>query len=138
MASRRSSTPAFYAKRTSAGKPKPNGSAAPKPPREKMNKTEQRFAQRLDAQLADGHIHWWAFEFLSVKLADDTHYRPDFLVQRPDGTLWLYEVKAAKGRDYMTTPDAWVKLKIAAKELPIPLTVVWQTKDHHWHEERLN
>jgi hypothetical protein len=136
---RRSSTPAYYAKRTSAGKPRPIAKGiAPKTAGERMNKTEQRFALTLESELAAGHCIAWWFEAMSWRLADNTHYRPDFQVQRPDGSIELYEVKAAKRGEYMTTPEAWVKLKVAAEQMPYPLTVVWQTKDGYWQRERLN
>ena len=135
--SRRSSTNAVY--RTQAGRPKPIGTGkAPKSPRERMNKTEQAFATRLDAQLAAGDITAYWFEAITWRLADNTFYRPDFLVQFPDGALVIYECKGTRGREYMTTPDAWVKLKVCAETMPFPLVVVWKTKDGHWHSEALN
>ena len=137
---RRSRTAAHYhTPRTKAGKHAATGvGQPPKTKRAGMNKTEERFADHLDTWMTAGYISAWWFEPMSWKLADATRYMPDFLTQHADGALHVYEVKAAKGRDYMTTPDAWVKLKIAAEQMPYPLTVAWQTKDAHWHTEQLN
>lgn len=139
---KRSRTAAYHftrAPRTQAGKSKPTGTGQPPKPKTRgMNKTEERFALRLEEWLAAGQISAWWFEPISWKLADATRYVPDFMVQHESGALALYEVKGTKGREYMTTPDAWVKLKIAAEQMPFPLTVAWQTKDGHWHTEPLN
>lgn len=144
--SRRSATPAYYGKRpnmgtrpTTGGTHTVNGTGiAPTSPRERMNKTEQRYADHLDTLLLASQISAWWFEAFSWRMADDTHYRPDFLIQRPNGALEVEEVKPPKKADFMTTPEAWVKLKVTAGTMPYPLTVVWQTKDGYWHRERLN
>jgi hypothetical protein len=79
-------------------------------PRPRMNKTETRMAQLLEARRLAGEISAWRFEPFSLKLAERTHYRPDFLVahlggRRPE----IVEVKGGYIRE-----DSWVKLKLAA------------------------
>ena len=98
-----------------------------------MNKTEARYAEHLQALLTAGDITAWWYEPVSWKIAASTHYKPDFLVQYEDGSLEVHEVKATRGKDWASTPEAWVKLKVVAEQMPFRLAVVWQTKDYVWH-----
>ena len=75
---------------------------------EKLNKTERRFYEWV--QRRDGFL-WIGVQNVTLKLADDTRYTPDFMGIRPNGiTAW--EVKGFM-RD-----DALVKLKVAARQFP--------------------
>jgi hypothetical protein len=104
---------------------------------ERMNKGETRYAQILTARQAAGLVSAWWYEGMSWRLADETHYRPDFVVLLPDGALELHEVKAASGdSDFGATPEAWVKLKVVAEHAPFPVVVVWQ-KGGAWQERRV-
>lgn len=107
---------------------------------ERMNKGEARYAGVLDTRRAAGVVLAWWYEGLSWRLADETHYRPDFVVMLPDGTVELHEVKAAsredRGEDFGATPEAWVKLKVVAEHAPFPVVVVWQ-HGGQWQERRL-
>lgn len=80
-------------------------------PRE-MNKTEAKYAAHLDALQLCGDIRWYGFECIKLRLADNTHYTPDFMVLTKD---WLLEIHETKGfwRD-----DARVKIKVAAAQFP--------------------
>lgn len=111
--------------------------AAPKTPEERMNKGERAYAQLLEQRRADGHVAAWWFEALSWRLADNTHYRGDFLVLLQDGTLELHEVKGRKGESFYAEEDAWLKLKIAAEQMPWPVVVVWPSKAGGFQERRL-
>lgn len=86
-----------------------------------MNKTEKRRALELDAMKARGEICEWWYEAVTFKLAHDTRYTPDFLVQEMDGSLRLEEVKGGFFRD-----DAKVKAKVCASLFPFPLVVLQQ------------
>lgn len=77
-----------------------------------MNRTEAKYAERLATMKATGEIVDWSFETITLKLAKDTRYTPDFWVTMPDGLLEFHEVKGFM-RD-----DAWVKLKFAAERFP--------------------
>lgn len=103
---------------------------------ERMNKGEAAYAQALEA---DPHVVAYWFEGLSWRLADDTHYKPDFVVLLDDGRVELHEVKAAtaKGQDFGVTPDSWVKIKVAAKHAPFPVVVVWQHQGS-WKARRMD
>lgn len=82
-------------------------------PAGQMNKTETRYAQDLEYQKLAGEIRWYRFDCISLRLANRTHYKPDFLVQMADKSLQVHEVKG-RWRD-----DARVKIKVAASMYPI-------------------
>jgi len=91
-------------------------------PANKMNKTEERY----DAHLwkIRGHLTvWHAFEAITFKLAHDTRYTPDFIVQRTSGIIECHEVKGF-WRD-----DARVKIKVAASLFPFKFLAVTAIKD---------
>jgi len=89
--------------------------------RGQMNKTEAMYADYLDALKGSGHILQWWYEAITIKIAADTRYVPDFLVQLPGGELVLHEVKGAQ---IMFTPDAKVKVKVCAAMLPFRIFIV--------------
>lgn len=112
-----------------------------RPPRPKttgMNKGETAYAAVLDHLLAQGVLAGWWYELLSIRLADNTHYRPDFVVMYADGALELHEVKARKkgvnGKPdtFWAEEDAWLKCKVVAEHSPIPLVIVWPRRDGGW------
>jgi hypothetical protein len=82
-----------------------------------MNKTERLRAIDLEAMKRTGQIAQWWYEQWTFKLADDTRYTPDFVVQRPSGALEVEEVKGHM-RD-----DALVKLKVFVAQFPFPTRV---------------
>lgn len=77
-----------------------------------MNKLETKRAVELEAMRASGEIVGWWYEFVTLKLAADTRYTPDFLLVYPDGRTVIEEVK---GR---WEDDARVKIKVAAAMSP--------------------
>jgi hypothetical protein len=79
-------------------------------PAPKMNKLEARYAAWLESLKKGGGIRDWAYQAITLKLADDTRYTPDFLVIA-DG-VELHETKGFM-RD-----DARVKLRVAATQFP--------------------
>lgn len=78
-----------------------------------MNGLEKSYAETILAprKLAGEIIEWW-FEAITLKLADDCRYTPDFLVMLADHSLECHETKGFM-RD-----DAQIKLKIAAQVFP--------------------
>jgi len=78
-----------------------------------MNKTEAEYAAMLQARSTQGEIFWWQYEAITLKLADNTRYTPDFLVMLTDGTIEIHETKGGFIRE-----DGWLKLKIAAALFP--------------------
>ena len=78
-----------------------------------MNKTEAEYAGMLEARRVSGEILWWAYEAMTLKLADNTRYTPDFLLMLADGVLEVHETKGGFIRE-----DGWLKLKVAAGMFP--------------------
>lgn len=78
----------------------------------RMNKTEARYAAHLETLKQTGEVLWYAFEGVTLKLASDTRYTPDFVVMRAGGDIEFHEVKGF-WRD-----DARIKIKVAAEKFP--------------------
>lgn len=77
-----------------------------------MNQTEKAYAAQLDLLKHAGHVLWWRFEGLKLRLADNTFYTPDFNVMQASGLMECHEVKG------FWTDDARVKVKVAAELYP--------------------
>jgi hypothetical protein len=95
-----------------AGAPPPVLVPVPAIERPKMNRTEQRMAQRLEVAVKLGLVVRFGFELVTLRLADRVRYTPDFFVVYPDG-LGFVEVKGGFIRD-----DARIKLQVAARMYP--------------------
>ena len=84
-----------------------------------MNLTEKAYANLLEVRRLAGEIVGYRFEAYKLRLADNTHYTPDFVVQMPDGSIELHEVKACKSTGgFFCEDDAKVKIKVAAETFP--------------------
>ena len=103
---------------------RPRGTLRPRA----MNRTERDYAGILNARRCAREIAWFAYEAVKLRLADDTYYTPDFLVMLTSGEFQCHEVKGFM-RD-----DAWVKLKVAAEQLPIPFFLA-KRKGKGWSVE---
>jgi hypothetical protein len=95
-----------------------------------MNRTETRYSDYLELLKRAGEIAWYRFEGVTLKLADDTRYTPDFFVMTATGAFQAHEVKGF-WRD-----DAKVKLKIAADLYPLEFVAVFAEKGGTWRYER--
>ncbi len=85
----------------------------------KMNKTEQRYAELLEGRRLAGEIVGWRFEAYKLRLADNTFFTVDFVVQLPSGEIQLHELKAStRGGKTLIEDDAMVKIKVAASLYP--------------------
>lgn len=60
-----------------------------------MNKTETAYRDHLRALKAAGEVLDFRFEAITLKLAQDLRYTPDFFVLKPDGSIEFHEVKEA-------------------------------------------
>ena len=78
-----------------------------------MNKTEAEYAGMLEAQRLAGSVLAWQYEAVTLKLAHNTRYTPDFMVVAADGALEFHETKGGFIRE-----DGWLKLKMAASMFP--------------------
>jgi len=83
-----------------------------------MNGMETRYSQVLDTRKNAGEILEWWYEGITFKLADDTRYTPDFVVQMPDGLLECHECKG------FFEDHAKVKVKVAANKFPFVFRIV--------------
>lgn len=84
-----------------------------------MNKTEQAYAEHLAIRVLAGEVTGFRFEAYKLRLADNTHYTSDFVVQRPDLTIEIHEVKGCKSNGtVLVEDDARVKIKVAAEQFP--------------------
>lgn len=99
-----------------------------------MNKTEQHFADYLDAEKAAGRVLWWAFEGIKFKLAKNTHLTVDFAVMVEGGQLHMIDVKGARA---IYSDDAKAKMKIAADKFPLAFFVAFPTKGGGWDIEEV-
>ncbi len=91
-----------------------------------MNKTETQYSLILEAQKRNGGIHDYFFEKMTLKLANDCRFTPDFLVINRDDEIELHEVKGSHIRE-----DAALKLKIAASMFPFRFKLC-QLKAKNW------
>lgn len=78
-----------------------------------LDVTDEAVEAVLEARRRAGEIIEYHYEALTLKLADNTRYTPDFLVMTALGELELHEVKGGFIRE-----DGWQKLKIAAGMFP--------------------
>lgn len=78
------------------------------------NKTEQRYIDEvLWPGMHAGELVEWRFEAVNLRLGPQCHYRPDFLVVLPDGSMRFDEIKGGWAEE-----DALVKFKTAVHSFP--------------------
>jgi len=77
-----------------------------------MNKLEEAYSWVLEADRRAGLLTWYAYEAITLKLADGVRYTPDFAVLTIGPRLEFHEVKG-----YMRE-DARIKLRVAASMFP--------------------
>ena len=80
-----------------------------------MNRTEELYAGELAVLKQTGEVVDWWFESITLKLADNTRYTPDFGVLYADGVFEFVDVKGAGPID----PKSLVKIKCAAEKFPL-------------------
>ena len=77
-----------------------------------MNKTEEAYADMLQARKLAGEVIDWKFEAVTFKLADDCRYTPDFKVTLASGEIEFVDAKGGGPID----PKSLVKVKCAAEK----------------------
>ncbi len=66
-----------------------------------------------------GRIDSFKFEEVTLKLAENTRYTPDFMVILVNGEIEFHEVKSCTSKGvFLTEDDANVKWKVAANSFP--------------------
>jgi hypothetical protein len=93
-----------------------------------MTGIEASWEAQLLIEKAAGEILWYKYEGITLKLADDTRYTPDFAVMEKDNSLGFHEVKGPYRRE-----DSFVKLKVAASIFPFAFFMVTRDKDGKWN-----
>jgi hypothetical protein len=89
----------------------------------RMNGLEANYAATFLTQRPHG------FEQITLKLAHDTRYTPDFWVQEDDGTITFVECKG------FWREDAKVKIKVAAEMYPMFRFRAVRYSKKTWHVE---
>jgi hypothetical protein len=85
-----------------------------------MNLTEKKYSEHLEQCKQTGVVLFWEYEAITFKIAKNTRFTPDFLVQMSDGTIEFHEVKACKANgQFLAEDDAIVKIKVAQKLFPM-------------------
>lgn len=77
------------------------------------NRTEQAYADLLEARRLAGEILAWHFHPFHIRLANRAFYRVDYLVVAADRTLEIHEVKGGH-----ITERGQLKIRLAAHALP--------------------
>lgn len=108
--------------------PQPGRAARRRHVNGRMNRTEAAWELNLKALQQDGVVADFWFEPFNLRLAGNTYYRPDFLVQLDDGTLEVHEVKGH------WEDDARVKIKVAANMFPFRFIAIRKVKGS-WERE---
>jgi len=95
-----------------------------------MNRTEAAFVEELKRMQTVGEIVWWRWDCLTLRMADRTHYHPDFAVLYADGLLRLIDTKGCTTKDGKYKPfceeDATLKMKIVADQFPIVIAIAYR------------
>lgn len=99
-----------------------------------MNKQEARYDRHLQEQRLVGAIQWHAFEAMTFKIAPDCRLTPDFMVLGADGFLDAHDVKGSRA---IIADDAKVKMRVAAKQMPIRFFYVFPRKGGGWDLEQV-
>jgi len=94
-------------------------------------KLEYAYAEILDKMRLAGEIVNWYYEPFNIRLADNTFWKPDFLLVFPD----RFEFHETKG---WWRRDARAKIKIAAKIYPYFKFVGVQLENKQWKFEKFN
>jgi hypothetical protein len=91
--------------------------------RGQLNLTEQRYATVLEVLKRANEIAEYFFEPVSLRLAPNTFYIPDFMVMLSTGELEFHEVKGH------WEDDARVKIKVAAHMYPFRFLAVTAVRE---------
>lgn len=94
-----------------------------------MNGMEKAYSELLRLRHLAGEVAWFKYEGITLKLAPDTRYTPDFAVVLADGTMEMHETKGH------WEPSALVKIKCAAEMFPFLFVGVTKDKSG-WNYRR--
>lgn len=99
-----------------------------------MNNTEKRFLDEyITPKIQSGEwLDYW-FESITLKLAADCRYTPDFMIQTKEGFLIMIEVKGTtKNKTGQEIPysqdDSMVKVKVSPHHFPFEFCIAHPSK----------
>jgi hypothetical protein len=95
-----------------------------------MNRLEADYALLLEARKRAGEVREYHYEALTLKLAHDTRYTPDFFVVLADGECELHETKG------FFRDDSKVKVKVCARMYPFRVKLI-RRKGLQWQIEEV-
>jgi hypothetical protein len=87
-----------------------------------MNETESLYAEILEQRRLAGEVIAWWFEDVTLKLAPDLRYTPDFKVLLADQSIEYVDTKGSGPID----PKSLVKIKAAAEKFHLYQFVIEQ------------
>ena len=96
-----------------------------------MNNTERAYEGFLKMRQEKGEIKWYAFEMLTFKLAHDMRYTPDFVFMDDRDELVCVDVKGRTKNKTTGLSEPWImedaliKLKVAARVVPMRFVIQW-------------
>jgi hypothetical protein len=91
------------------------------------------YAQYLELEKQAGRVKYWWYEAFSLWLPGQVRYRPDFLIQYPDGLerkLHFVEIKGFS----KNLRDGITRYKLAAALFPCFDWSMMKRKGHGWEE----
>lgn len=110
-----------------------------------MNKNEARYSEHLTKLKHAGIIQWFQYEPLTLKIADSTTYKPDFVLMDSEGFIQCIEVKGGTtktneagervSKPFIHDAKSLVKIKVAAEKFPFKFVVVWPNRDNWMSQE---
>ena len=113
---------------------------APSPSAEKplyRSKWDAAYAAKLELEKQAGLVKAWWYEPLSLWLPGKVRYKPDFLIQYPEGLERRCEIIEVKGWS-KNRRDGITRLKIAAALFPcFTWRMVYKVKGGGWEEQSL-
>lgn len=83
-----------------------------------MNKLEAAWAGELEALGVKGELLWFQYEGMTLKLAPDTRYTPDFVWMDKEGNIVFDECKG------WMEEAAFVRIKVAADKFPFRFRLI--------------
>ena len=111
--------------------PTANSMAQPVVKKRTMNSTERRYEQYvLEPSRMAGEVHSWMFEGLRFRLAEGSHYTPDFNVWHADGRVEQIEIKGG-----IIHEASVVRVKVARERFPWTTFRILQWKGGAWLEK---
>lgn len=117
------------ARRTMAG-----SNPAPSPYRSKL---DAAFAAKLELEVKAGLVKAWRYEPMSFTLAAGKRYRPDFMIQYPDGLERRLEFVEVKGY-HPNRRDSLTHLAWCAQRYPMFVWKLVTREKGHWEEREIS